>query len=254
MSSLRQSFSWWCFANRGMEADALLAGAAGLGYQGVDLIDEALWPSAKQYGLRITSMGGHGTISEGLNQEKQAERIEQELAQNIAKARKWQIPTLICFSGDRHGASDEAGLEQCAKTLRKMAPKAAEAGVTLIVELLNSKVDHKGYQGDHTAWGVELCRRVGSPAVKLLYDIYHMQIMEGDIIRTIKENHRWFAHYHTAGNPGRGEPDESQEINYPAVYRAIEKTGYEGFISHEFIPKGDPLAALQRAYAACAKA
>jgi len=254
MSALKQSFSWWCFANRGVEADALMAGAAQIGYQGVDLIDEALWPTAKQYGLRITSVGGHGTINEGLNQEKYAARIEQELAENIAKARKWQIPTLICFSGDRHGASDEADLEQCAKTLRKIAPKAAEAGVTLIMELLNSKVDHKGYQCDHTAWGVGLCRQVNSPAFKLLYDIYHMQIMEGDIVRTIEENHRYLAHYHTAGNPGRNDPDESQEIYYPAIYRAIEKTGYDGFIAHEFIPKGEPLAALEKAFTACAKA
>jgi hydroxypyruvate isomerase len=254
MSSLRQSFSWWCFAGRGVEPEALLAGAVRIGYQGVDLIEEALWPTVKQYGLRISSVGGHGNISDGLNQEKHAARIEQELAENIAKARKWQIPTLICFSGDRHGARDEADLEQCAKTLKKVSPKAAEAGVTLIMELLNSKVDHKGYQCDHTAWGVELCKRVNSPAFKLLYDIYHMQIMEGDIIRTIQENHPYFAHYHTAGNPGRNDLDETQEIYYPPIYRAIEKTGYEGFISHEFIPKGEPLAALEKVFVACAKA
>jgi hydroxypyruvate isomerase len=254
MSRIRQSFSWWCFENRGVEPDALLAAAAKIGYQGVDLIDEALWPAAQKQGLRIVAVNGHGTIDDGLNQAKHADRIEQELRANIAKARQWKIPMLICFSGSRHGAGDEAGLQQCAQTLERVAPPAADAGVVLAVELLNSKVDHRGYQCDHTAWGVELCRRVNSPAVKLLYDIYHMQIMEGDIIRTIQANQGSFAHYHTAGNPGRGEPDETQEISYPAIYRAIDKTGYAGFIAHEFIPQGDPLAALKKAFEACARA
>ena len=248
---IRQSFSWWCFSGRGIEPEALLAGAAKIGYAGVDLIDEKLWPLAREKGLAIAAVNGHGTIGEGLNRAENAARIENELRQNIAKAREWDIPVLICFSGDRHGASDEAGLEQCARTLAKVAPLAQEAGVVLAVELLNSKVDHPGYQCDKTAWGVELCRRVGSPAVKLLYDIYHMQIMEGDLIRTIRDRHEFFAHYHTAGNPGRGEPDELQEIYYPAVYRAIAATGYDGFISHEFLPKGDPLVALEKAFLAC---
>jgi hydroxypyruvate isomerase len=248
MKPLRQSFSWWCFANRGVEPDALLAGAAKIGYEGVDLIDEALWPKAQKHGLAITAVGGHGTLEDGLNQAVNAGRIEQELLVNIAKAKQWKIPVLICFSGNRHGAGDEAGVTQCAETLGRVAPLAADAGVVLAVELLNSKVDHKGYQCDRTAWGVELCRRVNSPAVKLLYDIYHMQIMEGDIIRTIQANHEHFAHYHTAGNPGRGQPDETQEIFYPAIYRAIAQTGYGGFISHEFIPPGDPVEALKKAF------
>jgi hydroxypyruvate isomerase len=251
---MKQSFSWWCFANRGIEPEALLAGAANIGYEGVDLIDEALWPVAQKHGLRMVAVNGHGTLSDGLNQAKNADRIEQELRTSIAKARQWKIPVLICFSGDRHGASDEAGAKQCAEMLKRVAPVAADAGVVLAVELLNSKVDHRGYQCDHTAWGVELCRLVNSPAVKLLYDIYHIQIMEGDIIRTIQANHDYFAHYHTAGNPGRGQPDETQEIYYPAVYRAIAQTGYDGFISHEFIPQGDPLAALKKAFEACASA
>lgn len=249
---LHQSFAWWCFANRGVEPDALLSGAANIGYEGVDLIGEEHWLTAKQYGLRIASVAGHGTLQDGLNKESNAARIEQELLDNIEKARKWSIPTLICFSGNRHDATDEEGLEQCAKTLGKVAAKAEAAGVKLIVELLNSKVDHVGYQCVHTAWGVELCKRVKSPAVKLLYDIYHMQIMEGDIIRTIQANHSYFAHYHTAGNPGRGEMDETQEIFYPPIYRAIAATGYEGFIAHEFIPKGDPLSGLKRVFDVCA--
>jgi len=249
MKPLRQSFSWWCFANRGIDPDALLAGAARLGYEGVDLIDETLWPAARRHGLDITAIGGHSSIEDGLNRSENAARIQRELRDNIAKAHQWKIPVLICFSGNRFSdADDEAGLDQCAKTLARVAPEAAQAGVVLAMELLNSKVDHRGYQCDHAAWGVELCRRVNSPAVKLLYDIYHMQIMEGDIIRTIQANHGYFAHYHTAGNPRRGQPDAMQEISYPAIYRAIAQTGYSGIVSHEFLPVGNPLDALKKAF------
>jgi hydroxypyruvate isomerase len=247
-SSMRQSFAWWCFANRGVEPEALFAGAAKIGYEGVDLLDEEFWPMAQKHGLAITAVMGHQSIAEGLNRAENAPRIEKELRAHIAKAASWQIPILICFAGSRHGASDEAGLEQCRTILSRLAPVAAEANVVLAVELLNSKVDHPGYQCDHTAWGMELCRRVDSPAVRLLYDIYHMQIMEGDIIRTIEANHPFFVHYHTAGNPGRGQPDDTQEIFYPAIYRAIEKTGYRGFIAHEFLPAGDPREALRKAF------
>ena len=254
MSDMKQSFSWWCVVNRGVEPEALLAGAAKIGYKGVDLIDESLWPTAKKHGLRIVAVNGHSTLDDGLNRGKNAARIEQELRANIAKAQQWKIPVLICFSGARHGATDDAGLMQCAETLRKVLPDAEKAGVVLAMELLNSKVDHKDYQCDHTAWGVRMCKRFNSPAIKLLYDVYHMQIMEGDLIRTIQENHQHFAHYHTAGNPGRGQPDDTQEIYYPAVYRAIVKTGYKGFIAHEFVPKGDPLEALKKAFDDCANA
>jgi hydroxypyruvate isomerase len=247
---MRQSFSWWSFANRGVAPDDLLAAARKIGYEGVELIDEALWPAAQKHGLIISAAGGHQSIDDGLNRPEHAARIEQELRASIAAARQWKIPVLICFAGNRRGVSDEAGREQAAKTLSRLAPAAADAGVVLALELLNSRVDHPGYQGDRTAWGVELCRRVDSPAVRLLYDIYHMQIMEGDLIRTIEANHEWIAHYHTAGNPGRGQPDETQEIFYPAVYRAIAKSGYAGFIGHEFVPPGDPLAALRRAFEA----
>jgi hydroxypyruvate isomerase len=254
MNRLRQSFSWWCFANRGVEPEALLAGAARIGYEGVDLLDEELWPLAKKHGLRLAAVGGHGTMTEGLNKSGNADRIERELHVSIPKAREWNIPVLICLSGGRHGDSDENGIKQCAETLRSVAPLAAEAGVVLAVELLNSKIDHPNYQCDRTPWGVELCRQVDSPAVKLLYDIYHMQIMEGDIIRTIQTQHPFFGHYHTAGNPGRGQLDETQEIYYPAIYRAINETGYDGFISHEYLPNGDPLAALQKTFDHCVRA
>jgi len=228
--------------------DKLLSGAARIGYEAVDLIDEKFWPMVRDNGLRIAATGGHGTIEKGLNRKGNAARIEEEIRANLAKAHEWKIPVLICFSGNRDGIGDAEGLDRCAETLARVAPEAEAAGVVLAMELLNSKVNHRDYQCDHTAWGVELCQRVNSPAVKLLYDIYHMQIMEGDIIRTIRENHGHFAHYHTAGNPGRGQPDATQEIHSPPVYRAIAETGYTGFVSHEFYPPGDPLAGLKAAY------
>jgi hydroxypyruvate isomerase len=249
---LRQSFSWWCFANRGIEPDALLAGAAKIGYQGVDLIEEFLWPLAQKHGLTVSAIAGHASIENGLNRRENAARIEKELRTNIAKAAQWKIPIVICFAGNRApDLDDETGLAVCAETLSRVAPVAADAGVTLALELLNSKIDHAHYQGDHTAWGVELCHRVDSPAFKLLYDIYHMQIMEGDIIRTIQLNQSFIAHYHTAGVPGRGQPDHTQELHYPALYRALGELGYTGFISHEFLPAKDPLSALASAFTSC---
>jgi hydroxypyruvate isomerase len=254
MNPLRQSFSWWCFANRGLEPEALLAAAVKIGYEAVDLIDEKFWPLAQQHGLRIAAVNGHGSIGNGLNRPENATRIEEELKASIIKAEQWKIPLLICFSGNRGGIDDATSLAQSAETLSRVAPIAQNAGVTLVMELLNSKVDHADYQGDHTAWGVKMIEQVNSPAVKLLYDIYHMQVMEGDVIRTIQKNHPHFGHYHTAGNPGRGQPDERQELNYPAIYSAILATGYEGFIGHEFLPTGDVPEALERAFTACAAA
>jgi hydroxypyruvate isomerase len=257
---IRQSFSWWCFADKGLQPEALLAGAREIGYEAVDLIDEELWPLAKAAGLRISAVAGHASLEDGLNRSENAARIEAELRANIAKAAEWEIPVLICFSGNRgamrgrEGLEKKEGLERCAVTLARVAPVAEAAGVTLAVELLNSKVDHPGYQCDRTVWGAALCGMVNSPAVKLLYDIYHMQIMEGDIIRTIQRRHEWFAHYHTAGNPGRGQPDATQEIYYPAIYRAIAATGYKGFVSHEFLPAVPPLEALRLAFEDCASA
>jgi hydroxypyruvate isomerase len=252
MVMIRQSFSYWCVEKRGIEPEALLAGAAKIGYAAVDLIDASLWPLVRKAGLALAAVNGHGSIDEGMNREENATRIEKEIRANLAKAKEWKFSTLICFSGCRRGLSDEAGLEQCAKTLKRLAPMAEDAGVVLAMELLNSKVDHADYQCDHSAWGIELCKRVSSPAVRLLYDVYHMQIMEGDLIRTIRGGHEFFAHYHTAGNPGRGQPDDTQEIYYPAVYRAIAETGYTGYIAHEFVPAGDPLAAFEKAYRDCA--
>jgi hydroxypyruvate isomerase len=164
-------------------------------------------------------------------------------------AERWKIPILICFSGNRAGLDDETGAAQTADGLRRVAAAAEHAGVTLALELLNSRVNHPDYQCDRTAWGVKVCELVDSPAVKLLYDVYHMQVMEGDLIRTIQCHHPHIGHYHVAGNPGRHEPDDSQEIGYSAVYRAIRATGYTGFVGMEFTPRGDPVAALRAAFA-----
>lgn len=254
MSGFKQGFAWWCNANRGIDPADLLAGAAQIGFEGVDLLDEALWPLAKENGLTISAIGGHGTIESGLNDPANADRIEAELLENLAKAEAWKIPNLVCFSGNRGTLSDAEGLEVCVSTLARVAPKAEAAGVTLIIELLNSKVDHLHYQCDHTAWGVQLCQQLNSPAVRLLYDIYHMQVMEGDLIRTIQQNHEWFGYYHTAGNPGRHLHDETQEIYYPPIYQAIRATNYAGWISHEFVPLGNPLEELAVAFRDCERA
>ena len=248
MADLQQSLSWWCFKDLGVDAPDLIQAAAKIGYSGIELVEEVHWPAIVDAGLKIISMGGHDSIAEGLNRRENHPRIEKEIRGKIDLAVKWKVPVLICFSGNRHNGSDEEGISICAEGLARVAQHAEQAGVALAVELLNSKVDHQGYQCDHTAWGVQLCERVGSPAVGLLYDIYHMQIMEGDLIRTIRENHRHFPHYHTAGNPGRGPMDDVQEIHYPPIYRAIAETGYAGHIGHEFIPKGDPVTELRRAF------
>ena len=248
---MKQAFGWWCFNDRGIEPEALLAGAARIGYKGVDLIDERYWLLAAKHGISVTAVAGHGTLTDGLNRRENASRIVAELRANIAKAAQWHIPILICFSGNRCGRNDEDSIAACAETLRRVAPMAAAAGVTLAIELLNSKVDHPDYQCDRTELGIRLCEAVQSPSVKLLYDVYHMQVMEGDVIRTIQRHSGHFAHYHTAGNPGRGELGENQELNYGAIFRAILATGYSGTIAHEFVPPPDvdPLEALARAFA-----
>ncbi len=245
MDTPQQSVAWWPFVPQYLAPETFVRALAELGYNGVDLAPSEYWPLVREHGLRISAVGGHQSLTLGLNRRDQHERIEQEIRANLALAQQWDIPNLICFSGNRGGISDEAGAEATAEGLRRVARAAEEAGVTLILELLNSKVDHADYQADHTAWGVQVCDMVGSPRVKLLYDIYHMQIMEGDLIRTIQAAAPQIAHYHTAGNPGRHQLDETQEIYYPPIFRAIQASGYTGYICHEFVPSGDPMSALR---------
>ena len=250
MSAIKQTFSWWAFTLRNPNPLPLLAAAKKIGYEGVELIPEKFWPEAREQGLEITAANLHN-INPGLNRVANWPEIERQATENFAKAQQWGIKHLICFSGNRNGLDDMHGTEACIANLRKLAPMAESAGVTLVMELLNSRVDHPDYQADSTPFAVNICEQVNSPAVKILYDIYHMQIMEGDVIATIGKQHKHIGHYHTAGVPGRKDPDETQELNYPAIYRAIQASGFSGYIGHEFIPKADPLAALERAWNDC---
>lgn len=247
---MRQDICWWTVAGR-VEPKRLIAEAKRIGYAGFELVPEPMWDAVKEAGLKIITHGGHGTIENGINDPRQHSRIEDELKANIDKAVQYEIPILICFSGNRRGRPDEEGIEHTVACLKRVAPYAEQKGVTLAMEILNSKVDHRDYMFDRMSWGLRVVELVNSPRVKILYDIYHAQIMEGDIIRTIRMHHDKIAHYHTAGNPGRNDIDESQELNYPAIMRAIKETGYTGYIGQEFIPKGEPLSALRRAYEIC---
>jgi hydroxypyruvate isomerase len=201
--------------------------------------------------MTLAIVGGHGTLREGMNNKDNHERIVGELSEKIRFAADNGIPSLVCFSGDRKGLDDYTGLHNSAECMKQVAELAEEKGVNLCMELLNSKVNHPDYQCDHTLWGVTMCKLVGSPRVKLLYDIYHMQIMEGDLVRTIQTYGEYFGHYHTAGNPGRKDLDDEQEIWYPAVMRAIADSGYQGFVGHEYSPKGDPVESLKQAFGVC---
>src|SRR5262249_35673304 len=192
-----------------------------------------------------------GSIADGLNRKENHERIEKELRANLEFAAAEGIPNVLVMSGNRRGMADDEGLKNCAEGLKRVVGFAEEKKVTIWMEGLNSKVNHKDYMYDRTKWGVDLCKKVGSPRFKLLYDIYHMQIMEGDVIRTISECKEYIAHYHTGGNPGRNEIDDTQELNYPAIVKAIVKTGYKGFLGQEFIPKREPIASLTQAFAIC---
>lgn len=250
--AIRQSYCGWIFAGHGVPERELLQRAKVIGYEGVELISEILFSQAQDLGLKIVSHNGQPNIHLGWNDLALHSVLEAEVQASLALAQKHDILNLIVFSGNRReGLSDEAGLENTVLGLSRIAPAAEEAGVTLLLELLNSKWDHAGYQCDQTAWGADVCRQVGSPRVKLLYDVYHMQIMEGDLIRTIEQNHAHIGHYHTAGNPGRQDLDQAQETNYSAVFQAMAATEYSGFIGHEFSPKGDPAAALQAVYDLC---
>jgi hydroxypyruvate isomerase len=248
---IRQSASWWCFVRGETTPRDILRAAADIGYEAMDLVPQEQWQLVKDHGLVISGVAGHASLTDGLNRRENHDRIERELRANLALAAQWGIPNLICFSGNRNGLDDTSGAEITAEGLRRVAAMAEDVGVNLIVELLNSKVNHPDYQCDHTAWGRAVCEMVGSPRVKLLYDIYHMQVMEGDIIRTIQEHNALFSLYHTAGNPGRHDLDDAQELAYPAIMKAVLATGYDGYVAHEFVPKGDPRAALKAAYDVC---
>jgi len=236
---------------KGMEFEDMCRNAARLGVKGFDLIGAKDWPTAKKYGLLPTMCPGAGGIETGLNRKDLHDKFEADFKNNITAAAEAGAPNVITLSGTRKGMPDDQGMDNCVAILKRVAPIAEDKGITICLELLNSKVNHPDYMCDHTAWGAEVCKRVGSPRVKLLYDIYHMQIMEGDIIRTIRQNIQYIGHFHTAGNPGRHEFDDTQEMNYAGIAKAIVDLGYTGYFSHEYSPLKDPLKSLDEALRIC---
>ncbi len=247
---INHSVCKWCYGKIPLED--FCKSVKEMGITGIDLLGPNEWPVLKKYGLTCSMPQGAGKgIPDGFNDPKFHDELVASYESIFPKIKEAGFTKVICFSGNRRGMSNEEGLENCAVGLKRLMPSAQKYGVTMIMELLNSKVDHKDYMCDHTAWGAELCKRVGSENFKLLYDIYHMQIMEGDIIRNIREYNKYIGHYHTGGNPGRNEIDETQEIYYPAVMKAIVETGYKGYVAQEFIPKRDPLTSLKEAVLLC---
>jgi hydroxypyruvate isomerase len=247
--NLKQSACRWCYDKIPIEDFAKACAEAGL--KSIDLARKEDWPVIQKYGLVPTMVPGPTTIPDGLNRKENHPQIIAKMKTIIEDAKAVRAPHVIVFSGNRRGMSDDEGLENCAIGLKQLVPMAEATGVQIVMELLNSKVDHKDYMCDKSVWGVELAKHVNSPMFGLLYDIYHMQIMEGDVIRTIKENYKYYFHYHTGGNPGRNEIDETQELNYAAIARAIIATGYTGYFAHEFIPKRDPITSLNEATRLC---
>ncbi len=247
---INHSVCRWCYSK--IPLDDLCKAAKEMGIKSIDLVGPDEWPTLKKYGLTSAMPQGAGKgIDRGFNDPKLHDELVASYEGIFPKLKEAGMSTVICFSGNRRGMSDEEGAKNCAIGLKRLMPSAEKHGITMIMELLNSKVNHKDYMCDHTAWGVDLCKRVGSNNFKLLYDIYHMQIMEGDIIRTIREYHPYLGHYHTGGNPGRNEIDETQELYYPAIMKAIVDTGFKGYVAQEFIPLRDPLTSLKEAVQLC---
>ncbi len=236
-----------------LSLDELCVAIKKIGFNAIDLVGPQGWDTLKAHGVECSMCNGAELgIPKGWNDPQYHEQLIKNYTELIPQVAKYGYKNLICFSGNRNGMDDETGMKNCAEGLKKIMGVAEKHGVMIQMELLNSKVNHKDYMCDLSPWGVELCKMVGSENFKLLFDIYHMQIDEGDIIRSIQTHHQYFGHYHTAGNPGRNELDENQEINYPAVMRAIVATGYKGYVSHEFIPKSeDKIAALAQAVQVC---
>ena len=247
---VRHSVCKWCYKDIPLET--LCQSAERIGLESIELLKVPDFPTLQKYGLKCAMVDGvPGGIGKGLNRRENHDKIVAFFEETLPLTAKAGFPSIICFSGNREGMSDEQGLENCVAGLKRIAPLAEKHGVTVCMELLNSRINHPDYMCDRTPWGVEMCKRVGSERVKLLYDIYHMQIMEGDLIHTIRDSQQYIGHYHTGGVPGRNEIDSSQEIYYPAVMEAIVATGYKGFVGQEFIPKKDPLSSLAEGVRIC---
>ena len=247
---MKQSVCRWTYSK--FSLDELCQNAQRIGLKGIDLVNAPDWPTVKKYGLVPSMVGGKAKIPDGFNRLENHDMLVNDLQELITQVAAERLPNVIAFSGNRKGMPDGEGLENSVKGLNRIKKFAEDKGVTINLELLNSKVNHKDYMADHTAWGAELCKRVDSPRVKLLYDIYHMQIMEGDIIRTIRDNYKYLGHFHTGGNPGRHELDNTQELNWRAIATAIADLGYQGYFAHEFVPIApDPIKSLEQAYELC---
>ncbi|NJB70520.1 hydroxypyruvate isomerase [Saonia flava] len=250
-NNINHSACRWCYND--IPFEELLQHFNTLGIKAIDLVGPEEWPLMKKYNIHASMCWGAGKgILEGWNDPKLHEELIADYKQMIPRVAEAGYTNLICFSGNRNGMNDLVGLHNCVEGLKQIVPLAEEHGVVLQMELLNSKVDHKDYMCDNSLWGIELCRRLGSDNFKLLYDIYHMQIMEGDVIRNIQEYHQYYGHYHTGGNPGRHEIDETQELYYPAIMKAIIETGFKGHVAQEFIPTWeDKIAALKQGITIC---
>jgi len=246
---LNQSVARWCFGR--WDLDTLCTHAKTCGLMGIDLLSENEWSTPPQHGLVCTLANGPSTISHGFNRPEHHDRLVRECERLLPLVKAAGIDRMIVFSGNRAGMSDSEGLRHCAKGLRQIMPLAESLGVTIVMELLNSKIDHGDYMCDRTPWGADLVQAVGNGRFKLLYDIYHMQIMEGDVIRTLRDHASAIGHYHTAGVPGRNEIDSTQELQYEAIARAIADTAFTGVVAHEFMPRGDAVASLEAAFKTC---
>ena len=247
--SLRHSACRWCYQKMPLD-DLALAGKR-IGLESIELLDPADWPVVQKHGLTCAMANGVTQITSGLNRVEHHAVMVPGMIERVGACADAGLPNVICFSGSRGGMDDEVGLANCATALKQIVGEAEKRRVTVCMELLNSKVNHPDYMCDHTAWGVELVKRVGSERFKLLYDIYHMQIMEGDVIRTIRDAKEYIGHFHTGGNPGRNEIDNTQELNYTAICKAIVETGFQGYLAQEFIPKRDASASLAQAFRIC---
>ncbi len=241
----------WCYKDIALED--LCKAAKEIGIASVELTGPDEWPVLKKYGLTSALPWGAGKgIEDGFNNPLLHDELVKSYSEVIPKAAAAGLTQIICFSGNRKGMDDEKGMENCAIGLKRLMPIAEKHKVTVVMELLNSKVNHKDYMCDRTPWGASLCDKVGSDRFKLLYDIYHMQIMEGDVIATIQKYQKYISHYHTGGVPGRNEIDETQELNYPAIMKAIVETGYKGYVAQEFVPKReDKIASLKQGVQIC---
>jgi len=245
---INQSVSRWCYSK--IQLDEFCVAVKKMGLKGIDLLGPKDFPTLKKHGLVCTMTETH-SLTKGINDKKNHDQCLDQIRTAIDAAAEYGFPNVISFPGNRDGISDAEGVENSVAALKKIVGYAEKQKVTICLEYLNSKVNHKGYMFDNMAWGVDVCKKVGSERVKILYDIYHAQIMEGDIIRTIQNNKQYIGHYHTGGNPGRNEIDNTQEIYYPAVMKAIVETDFEGYVAHEFVPKREPLTSLAQAVQIC---